>query len=69
ARRFETEYVGQQGARRTITETLDLGWHLLSDFAPDELKRVSAEHIARHHQPNRPDDTANPSPVPEDRGR
>ena len=71
ARRFETEYVGQQGTRRTITETLDLGWHLLSDFAPDELKRVGAEHIARHHQPTRPDHPHTPSPSqpPEDRGR
>ncbi|WP_240640900.1 V-type ATP synthase subunit B [Nocardioides ferulae] len=51
ARRFEEEFVGQGEARRTITQTLDLGWELLGDFEPDELGRVGAEHIARHHRP------------------
>ncbi|WP_082807515.1 V-type ATP synthase subunit B [Janibacter terrae] len=50
ARRFEEEFVGQGEARRTITQTLDLGWELLGDFEPDELGRVGADHVAQHHR-------------------
>nr|WP_205629728.1 V-type ATP synthase subunit B [Jiangella muralis] len=50
AGRFEEEFVGQGEARRTITQTLDLGWELLSEFEPGELGRVGAEHVARHHR-------------------
>jgi len=49
ADRFETEFV-QQGAEenRTIVETLDLGWKLLSILPREELKRVKPEHLATY---------------------
>jgi len=49
ADRFETEFV-QQGAEenRTIIETLDLGWKLLSILPREELKRVKPEHLATY---------------------
>ncbi|MFD1586308.1 ATP synthase subunit B [Halorientalis brevis] len=51
ADRFETEFV-QQGFRtnRTIDETLDLGWELLSDLPKEELNRIDEELIEEHYQ-------------------
>jgi len=37
---FERDFVAQRG-RRTIEQTLDLGWRLLRAFPRDELLRVS----------------------------
>jgi len=49
AARFEREFVGQGAAAgRTITETLDLAWGLLSRFPDDELKRIDPALIAAH---------------------
>ena len=50
AARFEGEYVGQGPQRRTILETLSLGWRLLEDFDADELKRVKPEQITAFHR-------------------
>ena len=46
---FEQEYVSQ-GYRtdRSIEETLDLGWELLSILPVGELKRIKEEHIAKY---------------------
>jgi V/A-type H+-transporting ATPase subunit B len=46
---FEREFVNQ-GYRedRSITETLDLGWKLLSMLPKAELKRVNEEEIAKY---------------------
>ncbi|MFB6180114.1 MAG: ATP synthase subunit B [Halorientalis sp.] len=51
ADRFETEFV-QQGFRtnRTIDQTLDLGWELLSDLPKEELNRIDEELIEEHYQ-------------------
>jgi V/A-type H+-transporting ATPase subunit B len=42
ADRFERELVGQGAAFRSIEETLDLGWRLLSAFPPEALTRIPA---------------------------
>jgi V/A-type H+-transporting ATPase subunit B len=41
ADRFEIELVGQGDTRRTIGETIDIGWSLLESFPRDELTRIS----------------------------
>ncbi len=46
---FEDKYVRQQTDEdRTIKETLDLGWRLLSILPKAELKRVKEEHIEKY---------------------
>jgi V/A-type H+-transporting ATPase subunit B len=48
---FEKEYVSQGFAtRRTIEETLDLGWKLLSMLPKNELKRISEALIEKYYQ-------------------
>jgi len=50
ADRFEKEFIGQgEYERRTIEETLDKGWELLSILPEDELKHVKEEHIKKYH--------------------
>ncbi len=50
ADRFEKEFIGQgEYERRTIEETLDLGWELLAILPEDELKHVKEEHIKKYH--------------------
>jgi V/A-type H+-transporting ATPase subunit B len=44
---FEQRFVGQETGR-TIDETLDLAWELLSAFPDNELKRISPEMIATY---------------------
>jgi V/A-type H+-transporting ATPase subunit B len=41
AERFETEFVAQGEARRTIAETLQLGWRLLETLPREDLMRLS----------------------------
>jgi V/A-type H+-transporting ATPase subunit B len=41
ADRFEVEFIGQGDARRTIGETMDIGWALMESFPREELTRVS----------------------------
>lgn len=40
AERFETEFVGQGGSRRTVGETLALGWRLLEELPREDLRRL-----------------------------
>ena len=47
---FETELLSQGAARRTLEETLELGWRLLDPFPATELKRVAAQQLAAHHR-------------------
>ncbi|WP_226039536.1 ATP synthase subunit B [Natrinema sp. DC36] len=56
ADRFETEFV-QQGydTNRSIDETLDIGWDLLSTLPKEALNRIDEELIAEHY---REDETA-----------
>ena len=49
AEEFEKRYVGQgNDSNRTIEETLDLGWELLSILPRSELKRVTLEQIEKY---------------------
>jgi V/A-type H+-transporting ATPase subunit B len=48
AKRFESEYVGQGYSNRTIQETLDLSWDLLSTIPAQYLKRIPEEYIRRY---------------------
>ena len=41
AERFELELVGQGELRRTIAETIDVGWSLIESFPREELTRIS----------------------------
>ncbi len=50
ARKFEERYVSQsEFENRTIEQTLDLGWELLSMFPGTELKRVREAFLAKYH--------------------
>jgi V/A-type H+-transporting ATPase subunit B len=49
ARRFEDEFVRQEGRRRTIADTFDQGWRLLDTLPREELTRLSdATWTSRH---------------------
>ena len=49
ADRFEKEYVSQgEYEDRSIQETLDIGWKLLSVFPKEEMKRVRDEYIEKY---------------------
>lgn len=47
---FERRFVHQGQANRTLQETLDLAWELLSEVPPGELKRIKSEWIAKYHK-------------------
>ena len=46
---FEKQMIGQ-AVRRTIEETLDLGWRLLGILPTAELTRVSREQVEQHYK-------------------
>ncbi|MBN1756480.1 V-type ATP synthase subunit B [bacterium] len=49
AQDFEEKYVGQgEYTNRTIDETLDLGWELLSVFPNSELKRIRKDFLEKY---------------------
>ena len=46
---FENKYISQgEYEDRTIEETLDLGWKLLSVFPREELKRIRDEYLDKY---------------------
>ena len=45
---FEAEFVGQGATDRSVEETLDLGWRLLSRFPRTELKRIRSAYLEAH---------------------
>ncbi len=50
AEEFEAKYISQgEYENRTIEETLDLGWKLLSVFPREELKRVRDEFLDKYY--------------------
>ena len=49
AEAFETQMIGQGYGSRTIEETLDLGWKLLSVIPKEELTRVSKDVVNRYY--------------------
>jgi len=47
---FEQRYVSQgYNTDRSIEETLNLGWELLSILPPAELKRIRPEYIEKYY--------------------
>ncbi len=48
AREFEAQMIGQGATRRTIEETMDLGWQLLTVLPRQELTRLSREFIDQY---------------------
>jgi V/A-type H+-transporting ATPase subunit B len=48
SKRFEREYIGQGHSNRTIQETLDLSWDMLSEIPAQYLKRIPEEYIRRY---------------------
>jgi len=46
---FEKEMIGQGQTDRSIEETLDLGWKLLSLLPVKELKRINKDHISQYY--------------------
>ncbi len=54
AERFESEFINQGADEdRSIEDTLDLGWDLLSILPDRELKRIKPEFIEKYHPKNR----------------
>ena len=52
--KFEKEFVTQSSdGNRTIEETLDLGWKLLSILPEGELKRIDEKYIKQYHPTHR----------------
>lgn len=51
ADRFEREFVAQgRYEHRTIEQTLDIAWELLSMFPETELKKIREEHIKKYYK-------------------
>ena len=50
AERFERLFVGQGLAERTLEETLDLGWRVLSALPPEELVRIRKGLIQKYYR-------------------
>ncbi len=48
AERFEREFVGQHGRRRTLGETVALGWQLLETLPREDLTRIGDSTWAAH---------------------
>ncbi len=54
AEEFEQKFVGQGNeTNRSIEETLDVGWELLSILPKSELKRIKPEFIEKYHPDNK----------------
>jgi len=47
---FETRFVAQPASQaRSIAETLDAGWEILSLLPSSELTRINEEELRRHY--------------------
>lgn len=49
AEKFEKEYISQENETRSIEETLDIGWKLLSILPRSELRRIQDELLDEHY--------------------
>ena len=54
-RAFEQEFIGQGNTDRTMEQTLDLGWELLSILPKSEMKRIKPEFIEKYWPGNKKD--------------
>ena len=53
---FDQQYVHQGvGENRSIDETLDLGWKLLSTLPREELDRVDDKMLEKYYRPQESD--------------
>ncbi|GEM87238.1 V-type ATP synthase subunit B [Meiothermus granaticius] len=50
AENFEKKFINQGQNERSIEESLNIGWALLSDFPTSELKRIRKEYIDQYYQ-------------------
>lgn len=50
ADRFEVEFIHQGRVGRSIEETLEIGWRLVSAFPPSTLTRIKREFIERYRK-------------------
>jgi V/A-type H+-transporting ATPase subunit B len=50
SKKFESEYIGQGPENRSIQDTLDLSWKLLSGMPDSYLKRIPEEFIRKYKQ-------------------
>ena len=48
---FEAQMIGQGDSRRTIDETLDLGWKLLGILPKEELTRINRDTVNEYYTP------------------
>ena len=56
ATEFENRYVSQgNDTDRSIDETLDLGWDLLSILPKSELKRINTQYIEKYYPEKKAD--------------
>jgi V/A-type H+-transporting ATPase subunit B len=61
-RRFDEEFIRQgENVNRTIDQTLDLGWRLLSTLPREELDRIDDKLLDEHYRPE--PDVADPEAV------
>lgn len=49
ASKFEEKFINQGNIGRNITETLDIGWELISMLPKSELKRIDSTHINKYY--------------------
>jgi V/A-type H+-transporting ATPase subunit B len=50
---FERQFITQGDENRTISQTLDIGWHLFATLPEDELKRIKRDYIQKYHPTHR----------------
>ncbi len=49
AHHFDVKFISQGMEDRSMTETLDLAWNLLSVLPSELLKRIPKEYLERYH--------------------
>jgi V/A-type H+-transporting ATPase subunit B len=47
---FERDFIGQGRGGRSLEETLDTGWKLLSLLPKDQLTRIRVDHVMKHYK-------------------
>jgi len=50
SKRFEDEYINQGKTNRSIIDTLDLSWNLLSELPENYLKRIPEKYIKKYRK-------------------
>jgi V/A-type H+-transporting ATPase subunit B len=61
AETFEQQMINQGNTDRSILETLELGWRLLSHLPERELKRVSRINLGKYYIPGLEDEWETPA--------